>query len=145
MILATNPITMYPIPPGFHLIPTNLLDLRPDSEIDQDILHPKPVTNEKNIWFFWHTGYTTMHPDAQRNIRVWHRRFSLQCWSIRILDRLLSSPVNVSNFLNTSDPLTFPRASLMVRSVATARLSTPQTSFSGHFSSSTMECMRMLG
>ena len=101
---------MYPIPPGLHPIPTNLLDLRPDSEIDQDILHPKPVTNEKNIWFFWHAGYATMHPYAQRNIRVWHRRFSLQGWSIRILDRLPSSPLNVSNFLNTSDPHTFPRA-----------------------------------
>ena len=48
-VLGTNPITMYPIPPGLHPIPTNLLDLCPDSEIDQDILHPKPVTNEKNI------------------------------------------------------------------------------------------------
>ena len=51
-----------------------------------------------------------MHPYAQRNIRVWHRRFSLQGWSIRILDRLPSSPLNVSDFLNTSHPHTFPRA-----------------------------------
>lgn len=101
---------MYPIPPGLHPIPTNLLDLRPDSEIDHDLLHPKPISNQKNIWFFWHSGYTTMHPYAQRNIRVWHRRFSPQGWSIRVLDRLSSSPLNVSNFLNTSDPRTFPRA-----------------------------------
>jgi len=100
----------YPIPSGLHPIPTNLLDLRPDSDIDHDLLHPKPVTNEKNVWFFWHTGYTNMHPYAQRNIRVWHRRLSRQGWSIRILDRLHSSPLNVSNFLNTSDPQTFPRA-----------------------------------
>jgi hypothetical protein len=100
----------YPIPPGLHPIPTNLLDLRPDSEIDHDLLHPKPISNEKNIWFFWHTGYTNMHPYAQRNIRAWHRRFFPQGWSIRVLDRLPSSPLNVSNFLNTSDPGTFPRA-----------------------------------
>ena len=100
----------YPIPPGLHTIPTNLLDLRPDSEIDHDLLHPKPISNEKNIWFFWHTGYTTMHPYAQRNVRIWHRRLSPKGWSIRILDLLPSSPLNVSNFLNTSDPHTFPRA-----------------------------------
>jgi hypothetical protein len=100
----------YPIPPGLHPIPTNHLDLRPDSEIDHDLLHPKPISNDKNIWFFWHTGYTTMHPYAQRNIRAWHRRFSPQGWSIRVLDRFPSSPLNVSNFLNTSDPHTFPRA-----------------------------------
>jgi Capsular polysaccharide synthesis protein len=101
---------VYPIPEGLHPIPTHLLDLRPDSEIDHDLLHPKPISNEKNIWFFWHTGYTNMHPYAQRNIRAWYRRFSPQGWSIRVLDRLLSSPLNVSNFLNTSDPGTFPRA-----------------------------------
>jgi hypothetical protein len=100
----------YPIPPGLHPIPTNLLDLRPDSEIDHDLLHPKPISNEKNIWFFWHTGYAAMHPYSQRNIRVWYRRFSPQGWSIRVLNRLPSSPLNVSNFLNTSDPQTFPRA-----------------------------------
>jgi Capsular polysaccharide synthesis protein len=99
----------YPIPPGLHPIPTNLLDLRPDSEIDHDLLHPKPVTDEKNVWFFWNTGYSTMHPCTQRNIRAWHRRFSPQGWSIRVLDLLPSSLLNVANFLNTSDPQTFPR------------------------------------
>jgi hypothetical protein len=108
--LAISLIIMYPIPAGLHAIPTNLLDLRTDSEVDHDILHPKPIINEKNIWFFWHTGYTTMHPYAQRNVRVWHRRFSPQGWSIRVLDRLPSSVLNVSNFLNTSDPRIFPRA-----------------------------------
>ena len=96
----------YLIPPGLHPIPTNLLDLHPDPEIDHD-LHPKPISNEKNTWFFWHTGYTTMHPYAQRNIRVWHRRFSPQGWSIRVLDRIPSSPLNVSNFLNITSPHAF--------------------------------------
>ena len=47
-----------------------------------------------------------MHPYTQRNIRVWHRRFSTQGWSIRVLDRILSSPLNVSNFLNIFNPRT---------------------------------------
>lgn len=102
----------YPIPAGLHTIPSYLLDLRPDSEVDHDLLHPKPISDEKNIWFFWHTGYTHMHPYTQRNIRAWHRRFSKQGWTIRVIDRLPSSPLNVANFLDISDPGTFPRAFL---------------------------------
>lgn len=101
----------YPLPAGLHVIPTHLLDLRPDSDVDHDLLHPKPVTDEKNIWFFWHSGYTHMHPYTRRNIRAWHRRFSQQGWTIRVLDRLPSSPLNVANFLDISDQEgTFPRA-----------------------------------
>src|ERR1700733_3796643 len=101
---------IYPLPAGLHVIPTHLLDLRSDSEVDHDLLHPKPVSDEKNIWFFWHTGYSHMHSYTQRNIRAWHRRFSQQGWTIRVLDRLPSSPFNVVNFLDISDPGTFPRA-----------------------------------
>lgn len=101
---------IYPLPAGLHAIPTHVLDLRPDSEVDHDLLHPKPVSDEKNIWFFWHSGYTHMHRYTRRNIRAWHRRFSQQGWAIRVLDRLPSSPLNVANFLDVSDPGTFPRA-----------------------------------
>lgn len=100
---------IYPVPSGLHPIPSYLLDLRSDSEVDYDLLHPKPVSDEKNVWFFWHSGYTQMHPYAQRNIRAWNRRFSKQGWAIRVLDRLPSSPLNVANFLDVSDPDTFPR------------------------------------
>ncbi|MCJ1389463.1 hypothetical protein MMC18_002320 [Xylographa bjoerkii] len=101
---------MYPLPAGVHAIPTHLLDLRPDAEVDHDLLHPKPVSDEKNVWFFWHAGFTHMHPYTRRNIRAWHRRFSKQGWTIRVLDRLPSSPLNVGKFLDISDPGTFPRA-----------------------------------
>ena len=100
----------YPIPRGVHAIPTHLLDLRSDSEIDHDLLHPKPITNAKNIWFFWHSGYARMHSYTQRNIRAWHRRFSPTGWTIRVLDRLPFSPLNVANFLDISDEGIFPRA-----------------------------------
>jgi hypothetical protein len=100
---------IYPVPAGLHTIPNYLLDLRPDSEVDHDLLHPEPVSDEKNIWFFWHTGYTHIHPYSQRNIRAWHRRFSKQGWTIRVLDRIPSSPSNVAKFLDISDPGTFPR------------------------------------
>jgi len=103
---------IYPVPAGLHAVPLDHLDLRPDSEVDHDLLHPKPISDEKNIWFFWHTGYAQMDPYTQRNVRAWHRRFSKKGWTIRILDRLPSSPLNVANFLDISDPGTFPRAFL---------------------------------
>jgi hypothetical protein len=102
----------YPLPPGVHAIPFEQLDLRPDSEVDHALLNPQPITSgsEKNIWFFWHNGYANMHPYTRRNIRSWHRRFSSQGWVIRVLDRQPGSPLNVANYLDISDPDTFPRA-----------------------------------
>lgn len=100
----------YHRPEGVHAIPSDLLDLRPDVEVDHDLLHPKPISGEKNIWFFWHSGFVNMHPYTQRNIRAWHRRFSKLGWTVRVMDRLPSSPLNIANFLDISDPATFPRA-----------------------------------
>lgn len=101
---------IYPIPTGVHVIPDRLLDLRSDDEIDNELLEPKPVIDEKNIWFFWHSGYSAMHPYSQRNLRAWHRRFSRQGWTIRVLDRLPTSPLNIANYLDVDDPSTFPHA-----------------------------------
>ncbi|KAL8897424.1 MAG: hypothetical protein Q9207_007226 [Kuettlingeria erythrocarpa] len=100
----------YSLPSGLHVIPQAQLDLRPDEEIDHDLLQPPPVSHEKNAWFFWNTGYTHMHPYTQRNIRAWHRRLSKQGWVIRVLDRQPESPLNVARFLDITDPATFPRA-----------------------------------
>jgi hypothetical protein len=51
-----------------------------------------------------------MHPYTRRNICAWHQRFFQQGWIVRVLNRLPSSPFNDANFLNISDPGTFPRA-----------------------------------
>lgn len=103
---------LYRIPSGVHAIPTDKLDMRPDSEIDADLLNPSPpsTSHEKNIWFFWHSGYNTMHPYTKRNVRAWYRRFSPKGWVIRVVDRLSGSPCNVAEFLDVNDPETFPRA-----------------------------------
>ncbi|KAH7312673.1 hypothetical protein B0I35DRAFT_437509 [Stachybotrys elegans] len=100
----------FTMPPGVHAIPEHLLDLRPDQEIDQVIMNPAPVTDEKNIWFFWVTGWSQMHPYGQRTVRAWHRRLSKLGWVIRVLDRLPDSPCNVDRFLDVDDRANFPRA-----------------------------------
>ena len=110
MIIKMDTSKQYALPPGVKAIPTGQLDLRPDHEINVDILNPQPLRSEKNIWFFWHQGFERMHPYTQRNIRAWYRRFSKQGWTIRVLDRVVGSHTNVSNFLDTTDPKTFPQA-----------------------------------
>ena len=45
------PAMNYQIPKGVHAIPSHILDLRPDVEVDHDLLHPKTITDEKNIWY----------------------------------------------------------------------------------------------
>ncbi|KAH9221732.1 capsule polysaccharide biosynthesis protein [Leptodontidium sp. 2 PMI_412] len=105
-----SPPTPYPIPLGMHVIPTEQLDLRPDSEIDHDILHPKPISSSKNIFFFWHTGYLTMHPYTQRTVRAWHRRFSKAGWTIYVIDKQPGSPRNIEKFLDVNDQTLFPEA-----------------------------------
>ncbi|KAI1471015.1 uncharacterized protein F4812DRAFT_449316 [Daldinia caldariorum] len=100
----------YPLPRGLHAIPPESLDTRPDAEVDRDISRPKPVSGEKNVWFFWHAGYGAMHPYTKRNVRAWHRRLAKRGWTVRVLDRAPGSPCNVANFLDVSDPRAFPRA-----------------------------------
>ncbi|KAG5948333.1 hypothetical protein E4U53_006315 [Claviceps sorghi] len=100
----------YKIPGGMCAIPDALLDLRPDQEIDQDILHPKPVSGVKNIWFYWHVGYAKMHPYGQRTVRAWHCRFSKLGWTVRVVDKEPGSPMHISNFLDIDDPDNFPLA-----------------------------------
>ncbi|OJJ43191.1 hypothetical protein ASPZODRAFT_74589 [Penicilliopsis zonata CBS 506.65] len=100
----------YPVPSGVKVIPSDLLDLRPDAEIDVELQNPPPVTGVKNIWFFWHSGYTHMHPYSQRNVRAWHRRFSKHGWTVRVIDRQPDSKSNISQFLDPADPSLFPRA-----------------------------------
>ena len=58
----------YSIPKGLYAILESNKDARSDAEIDHDIQNPKPVIDEKNIWFFWHSGYTNMYGYTQRNI-----------------------------------------------------------------------------
>lgn len=102
----------YPIPKGCHAIPTQELDLRPDTEIDTILLNPPPVPqgHEKNIWFFWHSGYATMQPYAKRTVRTYHRRFARKGWTVRVVDVVPASPGHVAHFVDVADPTLFPRA-----------------------------------
>ncbi|TQV91521.1 capsule polysaccharide biosynthesis protein [Cordyceps javanica] len=100
----------YEVPKGLYAIPSNLLDLRSDAELDQDLLRYLPITDDKNIWFYWHNGYENMYPTAQRTVRAYQRRFSKLGWKIRVVNREPDSPLNIGNFLDIDDPNIFPAA-----------------------------------
>lgn len=51
-----------------------------------------------------------MHPYTKRNVRGCRRRFSRQGWTIRVIDCQIESEVNISNYLDVSDPNFFPQA-----------------------------------
>ncbi|TDZ16440.1 putative glycosyl transferase FCK3 [Colletotrichum orbiculare MAFF 240422] len=100
----------YPIPKGLSPIPLDELDLRPDAEVDGIINNPPPVSSNKNIWFFWNTGYDNAYPYAQRNVRAWHRRLSRKGWVVRVVDLEPDSPGYIGKWLDLRDPSVVPDA-----------------------------------
>ncbi|KAF2732756.1 hypothetical protein EJ04DRAFT_440520 [Polyplosphaeria fusca] len=84
------------IPPEFRsqLTPTKPKDDRNDYEILQGLRQFQPVTSEKNLWAFWHSGVGGMPAWCQRNVVDWVR-IQGPSWTVRILDSDASSP----NFL----------------------------------------------
>ncbi|KAK3058633.1 hypothetical protein LTR09_000198 [Extremus antarcticus] len=100
----------YKLPSGCRDIPLDQLDLRPDADVDHDLTNPPPVSGEKNIWLFWNSGFAKLHPYTKRNVRTWHRRFFRSGWVVRVMNLVSGSPLNINNFLDTSDPKVFPKA-----------------------------------
>ncbi|KAH8724140.1 hypothetical protein GQ44DRAFT_802212 [Phaeosphaeriaceae sp. PMI808] len=84
--------------------------------IQQDSLPPQltnptpPTPGSKSIFAFWHSGIHSLPPYLLRNVLNWHTRFSPLGWTIYVLDTLPSSPLNISNYINTTSPSVVPAA-----------------------------------
>lgn len=98
------------IPEGLYAIPHEELDLRSDADVDIELQSSRPVTSEKNIWLFWHSGFSTLHPYTKRNVRTWHRRFSKKGWTVRVVSCQPGDLLNIDNFVDTKEPYNFPVA-----------------------------------
>lgn len=83
-------------------IPSSQLDARSDEAIISTLLQFQPITSEKNVWTFWDTGFWEMRPYVRRNIIGWVRRLGLD-WTVRVLDHVEGSALNVNIFLNASE------------------------------------------
>ena len=79
---------------------TGPLDSRSDEEILASLLEAKPVISEKNIWAFWHSGISNMPNWSKRNVTGWVRRLGSD-WTVRILDTVVDSPLNVFNYVES--------------------------------------------
>jgi hypothetical protein len=73
-------------------------DSRSDEEILQSFGNYVPVTSEKNIWAFWHSGFAAMPAWCQRNAIDWVRICGSD-WTVRILDSVPNSPNNVLRYV----------------------------------------------
>lgn len=100
----------YLCPPGCRPIHETDLDLRSISAIEQAIQSPLPLTNDKNIWFFWHSGYSSLPQYLVRNIHAYHRRLAPHGWVIRVVNADPSSPCYIGQYLDVKDPTLFPSA-----------------------------------
>lgn len=86
------------LPPGCALIPAEQLDLRSDEEITAHILTRRPITSEKNVWAFWHSGFSQMPAWVRRNVINWVRRLG-PSWSVHVLDCVPGSETNVLRYI----------------------------------------------
>ncbi|KAJ7261368.1 hypothetical protein B0H12DRAFT_350591 [Mycena haematopus] len=77
----------------------DVLDTRTDEEILQAITQHVPVTSEKNIWAFWHSGARNMSGWCKRNVVDWVRICGPE-WTVRILDNVPDSPNYALKFLS---------------------------------------------
>ena len=74
----------------------------PEERSDGDLLQPlkayQPITSERNVWAFWHSGLTSMPPWCQRNVIDWIR-ISGDSWIVRVLDAIPGSPNHFLNYV----------------------------------------------
>ena len=89
------------MPPGLKLVSAGRLDLRSDEEISEWLQRCHPVTSNKNVWAYWHTGFAKMAPWVQRNIINWVRRLGPE-WTVHLLDNVPGSETNVHHFVEPS-------------------------------------------
>ncbi|KAJ5669441.1 hypothetical protein N7462_010511 [Penicillium macrosclerotiorum] len=76
-------------------------DSRTDEEIISSLLEYKPVTSEKNVWAYWHSGLSNMPKWNQRNVIDWVRILGPE-WTIRVLDSIPGSINNILQFIPES-------------------------------------------
>ena len=76
------------------------LDTRSDKDILDSLCHHAPITSEKNVWTFWHSGVRSMPAWCQRNVLDWIRLCG-SSWSIRVLDKVPGSPNNALDWVPT--------------------------------------------
>lgn len=72
-------------------------DCRTDEQIFASLSEYKPITSEKNVWAYWHSGLSNMPKWNQRNVIDWVRILGPE-WTVRVLDSVAGSVNHVLQF-----------------------------------------------
>ena len=73
------------------------LDNGPHEDIVSPLKKYHPVTSEKTLWAFWHSGISNSPTWVQRTVINWARR--LPTWNIRVLDSAPGSPLHFRRYI----------------------------------------------
>ncbi|GAP88425.1 putative capsule polysaccharide biosynthesis protein [Rosellinia necatrix] len=98
---SVGPANKADVPAGLRLIAAEKLDARSDEEIAQWLQEPHPITSDKNVWAYWHTGWATLPPWVRRNLIGWVRRLG-PSWTVHLLDKVPGSATHVSHYVESS-------------------------------------------
>ena len=79
------------------LTPAAPKDTRTDAEILESLSQYKPVTSEKNVWAYWHSGLSAMPGWCRRNVISWVRICG-PSWTFRVLDTVPGSANHALKF-----------------------------------------------
>lgn len=107
--IAVSAVKPSQLPPGLKPIPPERVDLRSDTEIAIALQTRQSITSQKNVWAFWHQGWSAMRPWTQRNVIAWVRKLG-PGWTVHVLDSVPGSETNVSRYVE--DEAWFPTAFL---------------------------------
>lgn len=91
----------FQIPPQYQqlLELTDPLDARHGEEILKSLTQYSPVTSEKNVWAFWHSGVRNMPPWCQRNVVDWIKICGPR-WTVRVVDSVPESANYALNYVD---------------------------------------------
>lgn len=84
---------------GLRVVPDTQLDLRPESEIINELRSFRPITSEKNVWAFWDKGIDYMYPSYRCTVVNWVKKLG-RSWTVRLVDLVEDSPNNVYNYVS---------------------------------------------
>ncbi|KAF2110299.1 capsule polysaccharide biosynthesis protein [Lophiotrema nucula] len=77
-------------------------DPRTDDAILKELNTSVPITSEKNVWTYWHSGISNMPNWCKRNIINWVRLHD-DTWTIRVLDTVPGSPNHALKWIDAKE------------------------------------------
>ncbi|KAF3059311.1 capsule polysaccharide biosynthesis protein [Daldinia childiae] len=84
---------------GLRVVSNTQLDLRPESEIINELRYFRPITSEKNVWAFWDKGIDYMYPSYRCTVVNWVKKLG-KSWTVRLVDLVEDSPNNIYKYVS---------------------------------------------